>query len=367
MGRRVQTWDGQNGYVNYAYSGLDIVYENNTQGAVTKHYYAIGLQVAENRGGAVEYFHEDALGSTRLKTNSTGGVIFKSNYLPFGQTVNSTGTEDFKYTGKHEDASGLYYFAARYYDPTLGRFTTQDPERGKLTDPQTMNLYVYCRNNPLKYTDPDGRWINIAIGALVGAFIGGLSYYASTGFTDWQGALVHAGIGAVAGGIAGATFGAVALYMAPTATIPAAVTMDSAIASLGSSAVNVVIASAISSVVGGFSERCAQNIAYGLGAPGVSEKPAEPWDVRYACADFIGGVAGGFASFGVGKLVERFSSRIVGLNWMAKLDVISESPRGAAEYYSYLIGKNIVSKTVRTATKDAVKPITDQIIDKLLP
>ena len=53
---------------------------------------------------------------------------------------------------------GLYYYGARWYDPTLGRFIQPDtivPERG---DPQGLNRYSYVNNNPVKYTDPSGHW-----------------------------------------------------------------------------------------------------------------------------------------------------------------------------------------------------------------
>jgi RHS repeat-associated protein len=60
------------------------------------------------------------------------------------------GTKDISYTGKEEDATGLYYFNARYYDPSIGRFITEDPAR------DGINWYVYCANNPLSYTDPTG-------------------------------------------------------------------------------------------------------------------------------------------------------------------------------------------------------------------
>jgi hypothetical protein len=55
------------------------------------------------------------------------------------------------------DSTGLYYFNARYMDPEIGRFISRDPAM------DGANWYVYCRNNPLKYVDPDGkhaRWIS---------------------------------------------------------------------------------------------------------------------------------------------------------------------------------------------------------------
>jgi RHS repeat-associated protein len=77
-------------------------------------------------------------------------------------------TEKYKYTGKEKDITGLYYYGARYYDPTIGRFITRDPVKGNIMNPQTLNPYVYCLNNPLKYIDPDGResikWIQETYG-----------------------------------------------------------------------------------------------------------------------------------------------------------------------------------------------------------
>lgn len=145
--------------VTHVYSGLDVVHEK--QGtSVTKHYYANGLHLAENRDGTVEYYHQDHLGSTRLKTDSGGSSVFSRNYEPFGPDHGGSGSEEYKYTGKREDPSGLYYYGARYYDPNVGRFITEDPVPGGLMDPQSLNRYVYCRNNPHKYTDPDGRLLD---------------------------------------------------------------------------------------------------------------------------------------------------------------------------------------------------------------
>ncbi len=137
-GRRVRLWDSQDGYLTHVYSGLDIIYET-SQSGVTKHYYANGLHVAENRSGTLEYFHQDHLGSTRLKTDANGDAVFTRNYEPFGPDYDGSGSEEFKYTGKHEDPSGLYYFGARYFLET-GKFITEDPIIGSLEDPQNLQL-----------------------------------------------------------------------------------------------------------------------------------------------------------------------------------------------------------------------------------
>ena len=59
--------------------------------------------------------------------------------------------ERVRFTGKdYDEVTGLYYFNARWYDPQLGRFTSEDPVR------DGMNWYVYVRNNPLRFIDPTG-------------------------------------------------------------------------------------------------------------------------------------------------------------------------------------------------------------------
>jgi uncharacterized protein RhaS with RHS repeats len=50
----------------------------------------------------------------------------------------------------------LQYFAARYYDPETGRFTTKDPAPANIYDPQSLNRYTYCANDPINFVDPWG-------------------------------------------------------------------------------------------------------------------------------------------------------------------------------------------------------------------
>jgi RHS repeat-associated protein len=115
--------------------------------------YAGNKMVAEEKDGVVNYYHTDHLGSTRLVTDSTGAVVASYKFNPYGEVDTHTGT-DIKYgfTGKENDAdTGLTYFGARFYDPEIGRFITQDPAKDGL------NWYAYCYNNPLGYVDPDGH------------------------------------------------------------------------------------------------------------------------------------------------------------------------------------------------------------------
>jgi len=62
-----------------------------------------------------------------------------------------------QFTGQRLDSTDLYYYNARYYDPTIGRFISPDTVVQNSANPQTLNRYCYCLNNPLKYTDPTGH------------------------------------------------------------------------------------------------------------------------------------------------------------------------------------------------------------------
>ena len=128
-GRRVvQTTNA--GSLLYQYSGLALIYEKNlTSGQVTDRYYANGLQLAKSVSGVgTFYFISDALGSIRLTTSSTGGVTFSTNYEPFGINYNVQGNlEALMYTDKQYNTStGLYYYGARFYNPSIARFMTED-------------------------------------------------------------------------------------------------------------------------------------------------------------------------------------------------------------------------------------------------
>ncbi|MBI5414984.1 hypothetical protein HZA38_05745 [Candidatus Peregrinibacteria bacterium] len=73
---------------------------------------------------------------------------------------------NYKFTGQELDPeTNLYYYGARYYNPKLGQFASQDPWEGDLTDPQSFNKYSYTRNNPLKYIDPTGLY-NVKTGEI---------------------------------------------------------------------------------------------------------------------------------------------------------------------------------------------------------
>jgi RHS repeat-associated protein len=136
------------------------------------------------------FYHGDHLGSAQLVTDSEGKVYEHLEYTPYGElwvdrSVSATGNSPtpFRFTGKEFDPeTGLYYYGARYLDPKTSRWISADPALGEyvplapVNDEakrynqnlpgmggvfNTVNLHVYhyAGNNPVKYTDPNGKWI----------------------------------------------------------------------------------------------------------------------------------------------------------------------------------------------------------------
>jgi len=98
------------------------------------------------------------LTTTPLTTTYDGTLPGSIKYGPFGVCLESQGSigTDRLFTGQRLDSTGLYYYGARYYDPAIGRFISPDPVVQNFKNPQTLNRYSYCLNNPLKYVDPTG-------------------------------------------------------------------------------------------------------------------------------------------------------------------------------------------------------------------
>lgn len=101
------------------------------------------------------YYHQDRLGSVVALTDAIGDVIQEYEYEAFGNIVGQGGggANPIAFTGRDMDSeSGLYYYRARYYDSTVGRFMSEDP----IGIDGGINLYTYVENNPINVTDPSG-------------------------------------------------------------------------------------------------------------------------------------------------------------------------------------------------------------------
>ena len=107
--------------------------------------------------GAAYYYHYDALGSVVALSDSAGDTVQVYEYDVYGQVAASDPNHPnpFLFTGRRYDTeTGLYYYRARYYNSTLGRFLQTD----RVGYADGINWYAYCANNPVTRMDPSGKY-----------------------------------------------------------------------------------------------------------------------------------------------------------------------------------------------------------------
>jgi RHS repeat-associated protein len=162
----------------YGAGGELIAERNESNGSLKNDYFYSGGQLlaSTKTGTTYEYATADHLGSPRVWTDHFGNLIAggRHDYLPFGEElfadVGVRTTEQGyasntqqdgqrkRFTSQERDPeTELDFFVARYYSSKQGRFTTPDSLGGRRSNPQTLNLYAYVKNNPLKYIDPTGH------------------------------------------------------------------------------------------------------------------------------------------------------------------------------------------------------------------
>ncbi len=187
----------------YAWDGGQIIAEYEAWGTnaliwKTSYVYLGGRLLATTSGAdgsETRFHHPDRLG-TRLVTNASDGAVVSEQWtLPFGNMqpfVSAPGGENpyqhptltnpskKRFTSyDRSDATGLDYAVNRFYSPQQGRFTQVDPigmGAASLTDPQTLNLYAYCGNDPVNFDDPSGLRMSLIVDIGSGGidiFIGG--------------------------------------------------------------------------------------------------------------------------------------------------------------------------------------------------
>ncbi len=159
-------------------------YEKTVGSGDTKYYFIAGQLVAFERSSGYgvdwgrRFVFRDQLGSTNVIINASSGVLlWRDRYLPFGD-VRDTYRKDnnptfslqtaYRFTGQRLEARlgtpesgldrGLYFYGARWYDSSLGRFIQADTIVPQPGNPQALNRYSYAANNPLKFVDPTGMY-----------------------------------------------------------------------------------------------------------------------------------------------------------------------------------------------------------------
>jgi RHS repeat-associated protein len=139
----------------FLYDGTNAVQENIGSSNIANSLFGGVDEVFQRTDSAgARSFLTDALGSTLTLSDSAGAPQTSYTFDAFGNTA-STGTattNSFAYTGRELDSSGLYFYRARYYNPVLQRFISEDPARSG------GNFYTYAGNDPINHTDPSGQF-----------------------------------------------------------------------------------------------------------------------------------------------------------------------------------------------------------------
>ena len=153
--------------VNYLYDGANILAERDGSGNTTKSYTRgvgfpggingiISQNYTSGSTAVTQYYHYDDLGSVVGLTDSSGSPSISYDYDAYGnlsapQAVGDTNRYLFS-TKELDSRSGLLYFGARFYDPEIGRWLTQDP----LGMVDGTNMFEYALNSPNNFIDTDG-------------------------------------------------------------------------------------------------------------------------------------------------------------------------------------------------------------------
>jgi RHS repeat-associated protein len=142
---------------HYIYDGADVIRDTDGNGITLADYLngpGIDNKLRQTTATASLYFVQDHLGSTRALTDAAGNVVEQQQYDSFGNSSGSSRTR-YGHTGRERDPdTGLLYYRARFYDPQLGRFISEDP----IGLGGGINSFVYVNNNATNAKDPSGLY-----------------------------------------------------------------------------------------------------------------------------------------------------------------------------------------------------------------
>ena len=250
QGRRLATATIGGTSISYTYDMAGVRSSKTVNGTEYKYTTLSGLVTRQTGGGkTIDFIYDDSNQPLAMKYNGTlyyyilnaqGDVIriidgsrstvASYTYDPWGNIISSSGAlaevNPLRYRGYYYDSeTGFYYVSSRYYDPEIGRWINADSQLNAKDGILGYNLFAYCNNNPIMYSDPSGHSIILAC-IIVGAVIGGLAgghiaakvSKAQTGKVN--GWAVAGGIvgGGVLGGLAGWGIGAAITAIGAAAT-----------------------------------------------------------------------------------------------------------------------------------------------------
>ncbi|MEW6364474.1 MAG: RHS repeat-associated core domain-containing protein, partial [Acidobacteriota bacterium] len=156
-------------YYIYSFDGR-LLAEYDSDGYCNRDYiYAGNRLIAEYKPkvGIYHFYTPDQINTTRMITDQAGKIVYSAGFGPYGNeqiTWVDKCSPALKFSGKERDRDTTFdYFGARHYASSQRRWISPDPVKAQseaIHDPQSWNLYAYCRNNPVTLLDPDGRKID---------------------------------------------------------------------------------------------------------------------------------------------------------------------------------------------------------------
>lgn len=196
----------------YYWSGSNLIYESDATGKGFSSIWGLSM-IGRTDGSNTEYFMKDGHGDVLITFDKSGQRKNIYEYDLYGNVIKEieTGQENpIRYAGYYYDKElEWYYLKTRYYDSRIGRFVKEDGIKGDITDPESLNLYTYCTNNPVNLYDPDGEFaiVPLLVGLAVQTVSGVLLDYIidRKNFNLWKSIgtnLVVSMVGIVTGGIA---------------------------------------------------------------------------------------------------------------------------------------------------------------------
>ena len=158
LGRRIQRAPSVGASTNFIYDGQDVVQDLNSDATTVDYLNGPGIDnkisqtSTSGRKATTLYYLADHLGSTTALTNKQGHLLEQISYDSYGNSTGRASTR-YDYTGRERDSlTGLLHYRARWYDPQLGRFISEDP----IGLAGGINSFAYVRNNPARFSDPSG-------------------------------------------------------------------------------------------------------------------------------------------------------------------------------------------------------------------
>ena len=162
---------------NYILDGDKVLVETWGSNTIYYTYDVDGTLLSMNYNGNEYFYITNMQGDIIELVDISGNTVVEYKYDAWGNIVYQTPNQSlgdinpYRYRGyRFDEETGFYYLNSRYYNPVIGRFISSDGLLGKQGDTIGHNMYAYCANNPVMYSDITGyapEWLKWTIGGIV--------------------------------------------------------------------------------------------------------------------------------------------------------------------------------------------------------